>query len=277
MRALLIGFGDLAQRLAPRLLARGWHVSGLRRTPAAYPRVTVVQGDCRDGSLLDRLLVGQDLVVVSLTPAAFNEQAYKDTYVEGARQIADAVSRQAAAPKCLLWVSSTSVYGQDGGEWVDEGSPTRPASFSGRCLLAAEELIGTARSTGTIVRFSGIYGSERSHLIEQVRSGQCAASKPPQWTNRIHRDDCAAVLHHLASLALAGAELAPLYIGSDCEPAPLHVVHQWLATKIGVTVTPVPAAKTMRSNRRCSNRLLLASGYEFIYPTFREGYGSMLR
>lgn len=276
MKALLLGFGDLARRLAPRLCAQGWQVTGVRRSAATFAGVTMVRGNCRDGALLDRLLVGQDLVVVSLTPGAFTEQAYRETYVESAQAIADAVGRQVAAPRCLLWVSSTSVYGQNDGAWVDESSPAQPSGFSGRCLLAAEDSLRQASPTSTIVRFSGIYGPGRSRLIEQVQRGQCAASEPPQWTNRIHRDDCAAVLHHLASLAMSGTALAPCYIGSDCEPVPLHLVHQWLAQKLGVTVSPVAPDATMRSNRRCSNKLLLASGYEFIYPTFREGYGGMI-
>ena len=134
MKVLLIGFGDLARRLAPLVAADGSEVSALRRTPGAVPGIRLFSGDCRDGALLRRALQGQDAVVVTLTPGAFTEEAYRDTYVAGARALAEALADGAVKPRRVIWVSSTSVYGQGDGEWVDESSPAEARSFSGRCL-----------------------------------------------------------------------------------------------------------------------------------------------
>jgi nucleoside-diphosphate-sugar epimerase len=275
LKVLLIGFGDLARRLGALVAAGGGEVSALRRTPGAVPGVRMFTGDCRDGELLRAALEGQDAVVVTLTPGAFTEAAYRDIYVAGARALADALGALASGPRQLLWVSSTSVYGQGDGEWVDEGSPAQPRSFSGRCLREAEDIVRALPLPATVVRFSGIYGPGRTRLVDQVRRGECAPAEPVQWTNRIHSDDCAGVLHHLLTLADGGAALESLYLGTDCEPVPLHEVHQWLAGRLGVRVTPV-AGGVERGNRRCSNARLLASGYRFIYPGFREGYGALL-
>jgi len=277
LKVLLIGFGDLARRLAPRLLASGCDVSGLRRTPQSVNGVRMIGGDCRDRHGLATALEGQDAVVVSLTPGEFTEQAYRDTYVASAQALADSCAAMAVRPGLILWVSSTSVYGQHQGEWVDESSPSQPKGFSGRYLLEAEQIIAEGPVPATVVRFSGIYGPGRTRLVEQARRGQSAAPEPAQWTNRIHSEDCAGVLHHLLMTALGGSPLAPLYIGTDCAPVPLHEVQQWLAAQLGVALTDNVAAGASRGNRRCSNRLLLESGYRFIYPTWREGYGALLR
>lgn len=276
MKVLLIGFGDLARRLAPLVAADGSEVSALRRTPGAVPGIRLFSGDCRDGALLRRALQGQDAVVVTLTPGAFTEEAYRDTYVAGARALAEALADGAVKPRRVIWVSSTSVYGQGDGEWVDESSPAEARSFSGRCLREAEDIIQALPLPATVVRFSGIYGPGRTRLMDQVRRGQCAPPEPLRWTNRIHSDDCAGVLHHLLALGDRGEALASLYLGTDCEPVPLHEVHHWLAGRLGVPVSPV-AGGVERGNRRCSNARLLASGYRFVYPGFREGYSALLK
>ena len=244
MKVLLIGFGDLARRLAPLVAADGSEVSALRRTPGAVPGIRLFSGDCRDGALLRRALQGQDAVVVTLTPGAFTEEAYRDTYVAGARALAEALAEA--------------------------------RSFSGRCLREAEDIIQALPLPATVVRFSGIYGPGRTRLMDQVRRGQCAPPEPLRWTNRIHSDDCAGVLHHLLALGDRGEALASLYLGTDCEPVPLHEVHHWLAGRLGVPVSPV-AGGVERGNRRCSNARLLASGYRFVYPGFREGYSALLK
>lgn len=241
-----------------------------------FAGVTMMAGDCRDPAILDRALKRQDLVVVSLTPGSFTEEAYRSTYVDVARTISESIGRQQVKPGYVLWVSSTSVYGEGAGEWVDETTPARPKGFSGQCLLQGEREIGVSAVASTVVRFSGIYGPGRNRMIEQVRAGYCAPAEPVQWSNRIHSEDCAGVLHHLAAMAMAGNSPAPLYIGTDCEPVPLHDVHQWLAARLGVTVTPSRDAGAARGNRRCCNRLLLDTGYRFRYPTFREGYAELL-
>ncbi len=210
MKALLIGFGDLGHRLAARLLQDGgWQIRGLRRREEQMDGVETLTGDCRDPALLGRALSGVDTVVVTLTPGAFTPEAYRDSYVAGARALADALGRAGNPPPQVFWVSSTSIYGAGAGEWVDEETPARPESFSGRHLLAAEEIISAA-APSTRVRFSGIYGPGRNRQISQVRAGKIAPATPLRWTNRIHSEDCAGVMAHLLALVRTG-QGSPLY------------------------------------------------------------------
>jgi nucleoside-diphosphate-sugar epimerase len=180
----------------------------------------------------------------------------------------------------MIFVSSTGVYGQSAGEWVDEDSATEPGSFTGRIVLEAERRVLDGPFPGTAVRFGGIYGPGRTRLLERVRAG--AAQVPagrPVYTNRIHRDDCAGALTHLLARDRAGRPLEPVYLGVDHEPAELGEVFRFLAEILGAAPPKVAAdADTGRrgSNKRCRNDRLLATGYRFLYPTYREGYRALV-
>jgi nucleoside-diphosphate-sugar epimerase len=124
------------------------------------------------------------------------------------------MDKQGQSPSHFFLVSSTSVYGQQKGEWVDETSPTEPTGFAGKRLLESEQVLRDGPFRGTVVRFGGIYGPRRIGLIERVRSGGAVVSRATRYTNRIHRDDCAGALRHLAKLATPD----DLYLGVDSEP-----------------------------------------------------------
>lgn len=276
MKVLFLGFGDIAQRAAKLFIDDGWQVTGLRRSPVEVSGFNVISGDCSDSRLLAKLMSGHDIVVATLTPDEYSEEGYRKAYVEPARAIQQAVEQlQANRPQRLLWISSTSVYGQGDGEWVDESSPTTPASYSGQALLQSEKIIDDTALASTIIRFSGIYGRSSQRMIQQIIAGQGAPEFPVQWSNRIHANDCARVIYHLSLRVVAESEMSPLYIGTDCEPVELYAVHRWLAHKLNVKF----AAKQPgghRGNRRCSNALLVSTEFEFTYPTFREGYNAVL-
>ena len=134
-------------------------------------------------------------------------------------------------PRRLLFTSSTSVYGQQEGEWVDENSPAEADGFSGRCIRAGEELLWDSPWPSVAVRFGGIYGPGRTRLIDSVREGTATRpAGPPVYTNRIHRDDCARALQHLLELP----EAERLYVAVDDDPAPLDEVLGWLARQLGI-------------------------------------------
>lgn len=278
LRILLLGCGDLASRLA-LLRAGEWHFTGVRRTVGDVPGVDVVQADARDSVGLRHLLAqGVDVVVATLTPASFSDEGYTAGYVAPAEALREAceVLPPNQRPRRILWVSSTRVYGAGDGGWVDEATPPQPERFAGHRLLEAESVLQSGAVPVTVVRFSGIYGPGRDRMIRKVRDGRIASAEPLQWTNRIHSDDCAGVLAHLIDREISAEPLAGCYIGSDCEPAPAHQVQRWLAEQLGVVPEEEPVAGKASAGRRCSNRLLLESGYRFRYPDWREGYAALL-
>lgn len=274
MKILFIGCGDIAQRTVP--LLEGQHQCvGLRRNPVDLPlTITPVIGDVTNQSQLQTILAqGFDVVVVTLTPDGFSEQAYRSAYLEAAQSLTQALTTIDTEP-LVIWVSSTSVYGDAEGAWVNEDSPTEPQTFSGRILLAAEEIIQQLPGAKTVIRFSGIYGPGRTRLLNQVREGRGRPSQPKLWSNRIHSEDCAGVIAHMIRLHGQQKALQPVYLASDSEPVTQHVIRSWLATQIGVEL--IEESTERGPIRRCSNRTLLASGYHFRYPTYKEGYLSLL-
>jgi nucleoside-diphosphate-sugar epimerase len=173
-------------------------------------------------------------------------------------------------------VSSTSVYGQTDGSWVDETSPAEPGSEKGRILVEGERLLlATATEIpAVILRASGIYGPERGHLFQQYLRGEASISGDPQrWLNMIHRDDLAGAIIAACEHGRAGE----VYNATDDEPVTLIDFFQWLANELKRTLPPAAEIATTRkravTNKRISNaKLKRELRYTFRYPTFKEGY-----
>ena len=233
---LIAGCGDVGTRAGQRLAAAGHRVWGLRqRALALPPPLRALVADLADPAALGRALAGLsfDHVLFSAAAGEGSERAYRRVYVDGLRHLLAAL---ATAPRQLLFCSSTSVYHQADGEWVDEGSATEPSGFAGRCLLEAEALL--AGRAASALRLSGIYGPGRGRLLERVRNGAPCPRQPPLYANRIHSEDAAAAIAHLVARAEAGAVPPARLILSDSEPAPLREVVDWLAGALGVAPPP---------------------------------------
>ncbi len=282
---LIVGCGDLGGRLALRLDTSAYTIYGLCRSHRALPApIQALRGDISDTGVAAELLERRtyDVIVVTLTPDQRDDEGYRRAYVAPMQALVGGLERRAQRPRLLIFVSSTSVYGHNAGEWVDESSATEPRAFNGRRLLQAEQLLLDTELGGCVVRFSGIYGRARPYLIQQVRDGVGTPKQPAHYSNRIHADDCAGVLAHLIEISRRGQALAPLYLASDCEPAPLWEVKQWLAAQLQLPEGHLQAGTAAQraegaparaaTGKRCSNKRLLASGYRFLHPSYRSGY-----
>jgi nucleoside-diphosphate-sugar epimerase len=216
-----------------------------------------------------------DAVVYAVGPDCRDEAAYRAAYVDGLRNVVKALDGPGRRPGRFLHVSSVGVYGQDAGQWVDEGTPPGSAGFTGRLLLEGEVLLRGAAPSGVVVRLGGIYGPGRARLLDRVRRGEGPGPGDERWLNQVHRDDCAGLLHHL----IEHPAPAPLYLGVDDEPARLTTVLAWLFDRLGAPRPgdwPEPPSDGSGRGKRCSNARLRASGYRLRHPTFREGYASLL-
>jgi len=268
LRVLIAGCGYLGSALAARLAGEGHEVVALRRRPAALPPgVRPFAADLGDAASLRGLAGPFAAVVYAAAPGGRVEAAYRAVYETG-------VANLLAAVRCerFLLASSTSVYAQDAAEWVDERSPAEPRAFTGRTVLAGEALARERHPAACAVRLGGLYGPGRTRLLRAARTGGLAfQAAPPRYTNRIHRDDAAGAIAHL----LGRPSLEPVYVGVDCEPAAEEPLQRWLAARVGGAPPRPRAGAPEGAGKRCSNRLLLAAGYRFRFPTFREGYGAL--
>ncbi|WP_344364435.1 SDR family oxidoreductase [Arthrobacter humicola] len=295
MTVLLAGCGDLGTEAGLRFAAAGHRVVGWRRSPGKLP--AAIEGVAADLSSSELPAVPTDTtaVVVAIAADSPTEDAYRSAYVDGLAHVLDAVLASGATVRRVLFVSSTAVYGDAGGGWIDERTTPEPGGFSGRIIREAEELLYRRLSgtgiTPVVLRLGGIYGPGRTRLIDQVRGGTAVFPATSRFTNRIHRDDAAAAIVHLCTM---DAVPGPVYIGVDNEPAELGDVLGFLAAELGL---PQPASESADAsgaaspsggtspsggepsrggNKRASNALLRSTGFEFQYPSFREGYRAIL-
>ena len=280
MTVLIAGCGDLGTEVGLRFAAAGHDVVGLRRSPGKLPEE--IRGVFADLSTsVPELPKDVDIVVVAVAADASTEEAYRAAYLNGVKNVLDALERQAIEPRRILFVSSTAVYKDSGGAVVDESTPTEPTRFSGKVLVEAEELL-SSRTRGTSsqpisLRLGGIYGPGRTRLIDQVRSGKAVIPAQPRHTNRVHRDDAAAVIVHLTTM-----EATPdsVYVGVDDLAAEMGDVMRFLAAELQCpeppTAAPEGGSDAGPGDKRCSNERLRATGFQLTFPTYKEGYRALL-
>lgn len=271
-RVLLAGCGDLGLRAAERLLARGAEVFALRRSPPSDGAngVRWLRGDLTRPDTLRALPPGISHVVFSPTPGAREEAAYRAVFVDGLKHLMAAL---ADAPRRVLFLSSSAVYGEHGNAWVDEDTPPDPPGFNGRVLLEAERWLAAQPWSSVSLRLAGIYGPGRMQLVERIRAGTAKVRRdPPHWSNRIHADDAAAAIVHL--LGLPSPER--VYVGVDDTPLPMHVLYEFLAGLVGAPWPGEGAAPPGVGSKRLSNARLRGSGFELGWGDAREGYRVLL-
>ena len=275
---LIAGCGYVGTALGIRLAHLGHRVWGMRRRSADVPPpIHALKADLVDPGTLGVVPSDIDVVFYTASPDRFDEACYRATYVDGLRNLLAALKSQRQCPR-VLYTSSTAVYAQQSGEWVDESSPTTPEYFAGRCLLEGEQRLLESGLRATVVRLGGIYGLGRTRLIQAIKTGSATYQDGPRrYMNHIHQDDCVGVLVHLMMSEQSDA----VYLGVDHEPVDRREVLIWLADQLGASPPRCDSSlsgesRRTKNNKRCRNTKIVDSGYVFRYPTFREGYATML-
>ena len=163
-------------------------VHALRRQPPADDAdgIARLRGDISRPDGIPVLPAGITRLIFLPAPGARDEAVYRGVFVDGLRNVLAALD--ASHLQRIVFVSSSAVYGEHRGGWVDEDTPPAPQGFNGRILLEAEALLAARPESATALRLAGLYGPGRLQLIERLRSGQAGAPvEPPHWANRIHR------------------------------------------------------------------------------------------
>lgn len=198
-------------------------------------------------------------------------QGMRAVYVDGLRQ----VLQHLPTPSRLIYVSSSSVYGQTDGSWVDEQAATKPDEESGRIVLAAEDVLRERLPESIVLRFSGIYGPGRLLRRQAIEQGQTIVGDADKWLNLIHVDDGVAAVLAAERVGVAGA----IYNVCDGEPVRRRDFYAELARLLHApvpTFAPIPADQPIppheKGNRRIQNRRLVQElCVELRYPDFRVG------
>ena len=270
------GYGYSAQALAVRLAPEGWEIAGTTRAggPAGDGRPTLAfDGTERDPDIPARLAQAS-AILASIPPGERGDPAL--THYR--REIADSPARW------IGYLSTTAVYGDRGGGWVDESADLRPASARGRRRVAAEkDWLSLAGAPVHVFRLSGIYGPGRSAFDALAAGRARRIDKPDQLFNRIHVADIAGVL----ASSIARPEPGAIYNLADDEPAPSAEVIAHACALLGREPPPlVPFEEAALSDmarsfygesKKVRNDALKARlGYRLRYPTYREGLAALL-
>jgi nucleoside-diphosphate-sugar epimerase len=275
---LIVGCGDIGQRVA-RVLGRcDWLITGVRRAPCAVSTDFPYQAADYSipGSLHFAETLRPDFVLATFTPSTPDIEGYRRGFTAAAENLLAGLGEHRV--RKLIMISSTRVYAENAGGWVDEAGELSRQDERAQAIIDAECQLLASEQLVTIVRFAGIYGGQMGRLISRVAGGQISTAQPVRYTNRIHRDDCAGFLAHLFTLSSDNQPLSAVYNGTDDEPAPAHDVQAWLALEMGVELSASCGhlQETAAVGKRCSNALLHSTGYEMHYPDYRAGYRQVL-
>lgn len=273
-KILIAGCGDVGYETAKLLLADGHDVYAIKRQPLNDERIHWIAADLTDAETLKSLDDDFNALIYLPTPSDYTETGYRTIFVEGLKNVLNQLPAVREKGLCCF-VSSTAVYGQNKGEWVDENSVTEPVRYNGQVLLEAEKQLAKMSSHPCAVRLGGIYGPGRERLIRSVKEGKAVQKTPPVYTNRIHRDDAAKLLAFIVSRFFAGDALETCYLGVDSAPVTSWEVQSWLANALGMPLKESDAHQ-QGQNKRCSNQRIINLGFELDYPSYKEGYSEML-
>lgn len=282
MRLFVFGYGYTARALARRLRPRGWSVAATVRDPAASEKLAdegVEAVALGDEAALASVLAEAQALLVAAPPGPDGCPAL--------RPLVPALARARAFPDWAGYLSTTGVYGDREGRWVNEDSRLAATSPEGARRVAAErDWLQVGRGMGLTVcvfRLPGIYGVGRS-AFDRLREGAARrVDLPGHVFSRIHVDDAAAGVEASIARPRAGG----VYNLCDDEPASGAEVTAYAAALLGVEPPPLTtldlgalppqARRFYAENKRVSNARAKAElGWRPAYPTYREGLAAIL-
>ncbi len=269
-KVLIAGCGYVGLATAELLQAAKWEVEGWTHSAESAAQLSgkpyrVRAVDISNPAAVQAAASEFEAVVHCASSGGGGAESYRRVYLDGARHLLTELR-----PRRFVYTSSTSVYPQTGGEWVDEESAAEPSHETGRILRATEDFV--RQNGGWVARLAGIYGPGRSALLRKFMAGEARIDAGiPRYLNQVHRDDVAAAL----VLLLRQPGDSQIVNVTDNEPLTQEECYRWLAQKLERSLPPVTAPRGERkrgaSNKRVSNRTMRALGWEPNFPTFAAG------
>ena len=296
---VVFGCGYIGGEVSRQALERGFLVTALTRNPekAATLRavgVRVIVADLATDLWHARLQSEIDYVLNAVSAGGGGIEGYRHSYFAGMESIVRWATQRSSI-NTIVYTGSTSVYPQDKGVRVDERASTEAVSELPRVLLAAEQVLLKAASTSIedsepttrkpafnrafVLRLAGIYGPERQHLIDQVRSG-LVSGRGDNHLNLVHRADIAGAIW--SAFESPSSVSGGVFNVADDGAATKQEIVAWLAQELGLPVpvftgVPVAGRRAITPDRIIDNQKLKSIlGWRPSFPTFREGYKNML-
>jgi len=283
MAKLILGCGYLGRRVASRWRERGERVFAVthladRAEELAAGGFDPLVADVTRPDTLSRLPTAET-VLYAVGYDRAGAASRREVLVDGLRAVLDALPGDTGR---FIYISSTGVYGEAAGAWVDENTPCRPERESGRVILAAEEVLRAhpLGSRAIVLRLAGLYGPGRIPRMDDLLAGRPIAVHADAVVNLIHVDDAVAVV--LA--AEAQARPPATYVVSDGHPAPRREFYRYLAELLNL---PPPTFVDMAPRRSQSPRgagskrvrnarVLQELKVQLAFPSYREGLAAIV-
>lgn len=278
-RAVIVGLGYLGTRVA-----RIWTEAGLvvHASTRRWERFGEIRAMGLEPFLWDVVhppettLPIADVVLYAVGFDRGQDLSMRDVYVDGLARTLE----RCPPPRRFLYASSTGVYGDAGGDWLDESSRAEPTDESGRiCLEAEQALARMAAERGiphVVLRLAGLYGPGRGMIgLDRLKRGEPVAGDPEGWLNLIHIDDAARAVEAARTRARPGAT----YIVADGNPVRRRDFYGELA-RLARTSPPVfrgePTRRARGDRRLSSARMRKELLGELLFPSFEVGLASVL-
>jgi nucleoside-diphosphate-sugar epimerase len=285
MTVVILGCGYVGIELG-RQLQDEHKVVGVRRSEAGIEAIeaagfTGVQADLTEPDSFDAI-PDADAVVFAASSGGRDAEAAREIYVTAQERAIEHFASRESPPDRYIYTSSTGVYGDHGGDWVDEETPLDPQTDKTAVLAEAERVaLESAKAhgiDGTVARYAGLYGPDR-YRLERYLDGPVTGG----YLNMVHRDDAGGAVAFLLEEDCARGEVVLVV---DDEPVSKWAFADWLAAACDEPPPPkqtkaerladddlsTTARRRIQTSKRCSNDKLRELGYEFSFPNFREGY-----
>jgi len=208
-----------------------------------------------------------NVIVFAASPDSSSVESYEEVYIKALEQSIEYAKEIKNLNKFIL-ISSTGVYGENKGEEVDENTPTLPNRENAKVIIRAEKLLANSTIPYCVIRFAGIYGPGRTRFIEKAKLGEFDLTTC-SYSNRVHVKDCARIVNHAIN------SKSSLYVGVDSAPCDSRDVVLWIREQLGLE-NNYQLSNSNVKGKRCLNKRLISEGFEFEYPSFREGYREMI-
>ncbi|MEN8625687.1 SDR family oxidoreductase [Psychrobacter proteolyticus] len=269
---LIIGQGDIGLPVTNKLAQDGYCVTGLARSERHHYGLVDSAGFLQTNALT---LTAEQLqafthIAIIVTPDEYSTSGYHDSYLAISKHLAT-LAPQLIKLERVVFISSTGVYGQDNGEWIDEyTAPVTPAREASKVILQAEQALQQSLGDkAVVIRPSGIYGRERLMRLRKAREPNKDPVPAEHWSNRIMDRDLVNIIAKVLTIETPKS----VYLATDYRPVTTFELGVWLSEQVGETPPTIDNTKTSVTGKRLHSNIPLAW---LDYADWQTGYRDIL-
>jgi len=276
LKILIVGCGQLGFSIVknadPDIFKLYGFSRSLKKSP---PSIEMHQVDILKNEAINVIKsVNPEIIIYAVSADTQSVESYQDHYVAGLKKTYAAIL-ELDHFKHLFFVSSTRVYGQKTTKILSELDIAEPSDYGGEALIEAEAVARQLKDKATILRLSGIYGPNRTRMIQLAHSNPGNWPATNNWSNRIHEEDAARFIVFLMKRIMLKEPIEPLYLVTDGIPTKQYDVLTWIRKRLQLTTDTIEIP-ILESGKQLQSVLLNQNGFILKYPDFTYGYEAII-